>query len=94
MAHQAPLSVEFSREECWSGYTVPSPGGLPNPGVEPGSPALQADSLLTEPPREHNLLVFQKQVRSPVMHALILSTFLGLTAVNGLNLFKFKFLLK
>ena len=42
--------MEFSRQECWSGLPFPSPGGLPDPGVEPRSPALQADSLLTEPP--------------------------------------------
>ena len=40
----------FSRPECWSGLPFPSPGYLPNPGIEPRSPALQADSLLTEPP--------------------------------------------
>ena len=38
----------FSRQEYWSGSPFPSPGDLPNPGIEPGSPALQADSLLTE----------------------------------------------
>ena len=38
----------FSRQEYWSGLPFPSPGDLPNPGIEPGSPALQADSLLTE----------------------------------------------
>ena len=42
------LSMEFSRQEYWSGLTFPSPGDLPNPGIEPGSPALQADSLATE----------------------------------------------
>ena len=47
-AHQAPLSMRFSRQEYWSGLPFPSPGDLPNPGIEPGSPALQADSLLTE----------------------------------------------
>ena len=40
----------FSRKEYWSGLPFPSPGDLPHPGVEPGSPALQADSLPTEPP--------------------------------------------
>ena len=40
----------FSRPEYWSGYSFPSPGDLPNPGIEPGSPALQADSLPSEPP--------------------------------------------
>ena len=48
VAHQAPLSMGFSRQEYWSGLPFPSPGDLPSPGREPGSPALQADSLLTE----------------------------------------------
>ena len=48
VACQAPLSLGFSRQEYWSGLPFPSPGDLPNPGIEPGSPALQADSLLTE----------------------------------------------
>ena len=47
-AHQAPLSMRFSRQEYWSGLPFPSPGDLPNPGVEPGSPALHADSLPPE----------------------------------------------
>ena len=46
-ACQAPLSMEFSWPEYWSGF--PSPGNLPKPGIEARSPALQADSLLTEP---------------------------------------------
>ena len=45
---QAPLSMEFSRQEYWSGLLFPSPGGLPDPGMKPGSPALQADSLPSE----------------------------------------------
>ena len=49
MGHQAPLSMEFSREEYWSGLPFPSPGNLHDPGIEPGSPALQADSLPSEP---------------------------------------------
>ena len=48
IAHQAPLSMGFSMQEYWSGLPFPSPGGLPNPGIEPRSPALQADSLSTE----------------------------------------------
>ena len=40
--------MEFSRQESWSGLPFPSPGDLPDPGIEPGSPALQADSLQTE----------------------------------------------
>ena len=50
VARQAPLSMGFSRQEYWSGLPFPSPGDLPKPGVESGSPALQADSLPTEPP--------------------------------------------
>ena len=50
VAHQAPLSVGFSRKEHWSGLPFPSPADLPDPGIEPGSPALQADALLSEPP--------------------------------------------
>ena len=46
VACQAPLSMGFSRQEYWLPF--PSPGDLPDPGIEPGSPALQADSLLTE----------------------------------------------
>ena len=49
VACQAPLSMGFSRQECWSGLPFPSPGDLPDPGVEPRSPALTADSLPTEP---------------------------------------------
>ena len=48
--HLAPLSMEFSRQEYWSGLPFPSPGDLPNPGNEPGSLASQADSLPCEPP--------------------------------------------
>ena len=48
-ARQAPLSLGFSRQECWSGSPCPPPGDLPDPGIEPASPALQADSLLSEP---------------------------------------------
>ena len=48
-ARQAPLSMEFSRQEYRSGLPFPFPGDLPNPGIEPGSLALRADSLLSEP---------------------------------------------
>ena len=50
VAWQAPLSMEFSRQEYWSGVPFPSPGDLPDPGIKPRSPALQADSLPSEPP--------------------------------------------
>ena len=45
VAHQAPLSMGFSRQECWN-VTFPSPGDIPDPGIEPRSPALQADSCI------------------------------------------------
>ena len=47
VAHQAPLSMQFSRQEYWSGLPFPSPGYLPKPGIELRSPAWQADSLLS-----------------------------------------------
>ena len=47
---QAPLSIGFSRQEYWSGLPCPPPRGIPNPGIEPRSPTLQAESLLSEPP--------------------------------------------
>ena len=50
VAYQAPPSMGFSSQEYWSGLPFPSPGDLPDPGIEPGSPALQADALPSEPP--------------------------------------------
>ena len=50
VAHQAPPSMEFSRQEYWSGLPFPSPGDLPDPGIQPRSPALWADALPSEPP--------------------------------------------
>ena len=50
VAHQAPLSMGLSRQEYWSGVPFSSPGDLPHPGIKPRCPALQADSLLFEPP--------------------------------------------
>ena len=54
VAHQAPLSVGSSRQEYWSGLPFPSPGDLPDPGIEPRSPALQADALTSELPGKLN----------------------------------------
>ena len=51
-AWQASLSMGFTRLEYWSGLPFPFPGHLPNPGIKPGSPALQADSLPCEPPEQ------------------------------------------
>ena len=50
VARQTPLSMGFTRQEYWSGLPCPSPGDLPDPGIEPGSSALQPDTLLFEPP--------------------------------------------
>ena len=50
VAYKAPLPMKFSRQEYWNGLLFPSPGDLPIPGIEPKSPALEADSLLSEPP--------------------------------------------
>ena len=55
IAYQPPLSMEFSRQEYWSGLPFPSPGDLPNPGIKPKSPALQTDALLSEPPGKPNI---------------------------------------
>ena len=50
IAHQAPPSMGFYRQEYWSGLPFPSPGDLPNPGIEPRPPVLQAEALTSEPP--------------------------------------------
>ena len=60
IAHQAPLSMEFSRQEYWNGLPFPPPGDLPDPGVEPRSLALQTDSLLSEPPGKHTSIRLTK----------------------------------
>ena len=50
VAYQASPSMGFSRQEYWSGLPFPSPGDLPDPGIKPGFPALEADALTSEPP--------------------------------------------
>ena len=50
VAHQAPLSTGFPRQEYWSGLPFPPPGDLPDPGIEPTSPILSAEFLSNEPP--------------------------------------------
>ena len=54
VAHQAPLSMGFPSHEYWNGLPFPPPGDLPDPGIKPRSPALQADSLPSEPPGKLN----------------------------------------
>ena len=60
IAYQAPPSMGFSRQECWNGLPFPSPGDLPNTGIEPGSPSLQADALPSEPPGKPNVINYLK----------------------------------
>ena len=60
VAHQAPPSMGFSRQEYWSALPFPSPGDLPHPGIEPRSPTLQADALTSAPPGKLALQVFNQ----------------------------------
>ena len=60
VTYQSPPSMGFSRQEYWSEFPFPSPGDLPGPGFEPGSPALQADTLTSEPPGKLNLITINK----------------------------------
>ena len=62
VARQAPLSMESSRQEYWSGLPFPFPGDLPDSGIEPGSHVLQADSLQSEPPGKSSYLFPQIRV--------------------------------
>ena len=54
VAHQAPLSMEFPKQEYWSGLPFPPPGNLPDPGIKPVSPALAGRFFTTEPPGKPN----------------------------------------
>ena len=56
VAFQALPSMGFSRQEHWSGLPFPSPGDLPDPGIEPRSPALEADALTSEPPGKPGII--------------------------------------
>ena len=65
VAYQALLSMGFFRQECWSGVPLPSPGDLPNPRIELGSPVLQADALPSEPPgKPHRFIAEDKTLPS------------------------------
>ena len=63
VAHQAPPSMGFSGQEYWSGLPFPSPGDLPDPGIEPRSPALQADALTSEPPGKPPIFAIAKPLQ-------------------------------
>ena len=60
VAHQAPLFMGFSRQEYWSGVPFPSPGDLPDPRIEPRSPALQADALPCKPPGKPCYILYSR----------------------------------
>ena len=69
VAYQASPSMGFSREEYWSGLPFPSPGDLPDPGIEPRSPALETDALTSKPPGKKKT----KQVPDkPLLYAMAL----------------------
>ena len=61
VAHQAPPSMGFSRQEYWSGLPFPSPGDLLNPGIEPRSPTLQADALTSASPGKYCITCIMQQ---------------------------------
>ena len=62
-AYQALTSMGFSRQEYWSGLPFPSPGDLPDSGIEPRSPALQTDALPSEPPGKHGASIYLDVLR-------------------------------
>ena len=100
VAHQAPLSMGFSRKEYWSRLPCPSSGDLPNPGIEPkslASPALQADSIPTEPPgKPHHCLKYHqyasasKSKTSPDISLELLYSVPYLTTLPGLSHLRYR----
>ena len=103
VAHQVPLSMEFSRQEYWSGLPFPSPRDLPHSGIESGYPALQAYSFRSEPPGKpivmwvvnisfstqcfHLILIGQKHYCKCFLTAKKLDTFIHLLALIGIKNF-------
>ena len=89
VGHQALLSMEFSQQEYWSGLPFPSPGDLPETGIEPGSPALEANSLLSECPGMGYMLLMLLLLsfyRCTEKSSLRLSGFLNSQSYSLLNL--------
>ena len=72
VARQAPLSMEFSRQEYWSGLPFPSPGNLPNPEIEPTSPALAGRFFTTEPPDVHKIMKLKCLVKALIIHSILI----------------------
>ena len=85
VVYQAPPSMGFSRQEYWSGLPFPSPRGLPDPGIEPGSPAFQADTLTSKPPRKPMLallgLYWGWRIASKLTYKVVGSQFLAMWVV-------------
>ena len=84
------MSIKFSWQEYCSGFPFPSPGDLPKSGLEPGSPAFQADSLTSEPPGKPNnpFMYIQFQIMQVIMEIKIINDSRGLSC-NPSNAFKF-----
>ena len=86
VAGQAPRSMEFSRQEYWSGLPFPSPGDLPHTGIEPGSPTLQADSSPSEPPGKpiiHSYIYVHTCVSDRIHRYISISTFILLSNLSS-----------
>ena len=71
VANQAPQSMGFSSQEYWSVLPFPSPGDLPDPGIETWSPALQADTLPSKPPGKSRTAISENIIRRETMTILI-----------------------
>ena len=69
VAHQTPLSMEFPRQEYWSGLPCPPPGDFPNPGMEPASLALAGRFFTTEPSRNLTYHEYKKTAKIHILHA-------------------------
>ena len=67
VARQVPPSMGYSRQEYWSGLPFPSPGDIPNPGIEPGSPTMRAESLPSEPPEKPKVTTTTKKKVSSML---------------------------
>ena len=74
VAHQAPLSMGFPRQESWSGLPFPIPGDLPDPGIEPVSPAVAGGFFTTKPPRKLHLRVLLLLLLSHFSHVRLCAT--------------------
>ena len=93
VVHQAPLSMGFSRQEYWSGLPCPPLEELPDPGIKPGSPALQAESLSCEPPGTPRIADLWKGEIQGAGHQIDKLSFAPITHANDLFVRRFSSLL-